>query len=166
MKPALAVYDELKKKVTLLYQKLKLFRYKNTVGRTLALPIIETLTLALYKQTQNIATKKAIWRDFQPPCSYKTLVVNMNRCVILALLVLCVILRLNRLRTHIVKHTDSEVIPREVKPFAALAGPDRADACPDLLALLVFARGPAMVENICSFSAYQYWRGKYQFWLK
>ena len=93
MKPAFAVYNELKKKVRFLYDKLKLFRYKKSVGRTLALPITETLTLALYKQTQNIATKKAIWKDFQPPCSYKTLVVNMNRCAILALLVLGIRLR-------------------------------------------------------------------------
>jgi len=41
-----------------------------------------------------------------------------------------------------------EVIPREVKPLAALVGPDRADARPDLLAVLVFARVPAVVEDI------------------
>src|SRR2546423_1401213 len=111
MTPALAVYNELKKKVSFLYQKLKLFKYEKSVGRTLALPITETLTLALYKQTQNIATKKAIWKDFEPPCSYKTLVVNMNRCAILALLVLMVILRLNRLKAHVVKHTDATDIP-------------------------------------------------------
>jgi hypothetical protein len=111
MAPALAVYNELKKKVTFLYEKLKLFKYENSVGRSLALPITETITLALYKKTHNIATKKAIWKDFQPNCSYKTLVVNMNRCAILALLVLMVILRLNRLNAHVVKHTDATDIP-------------------------------------------------------
>lgn len=111
MKPALAVYNELKKKVTFLYHKLKLFTYQNTVGRRLALPLIETITLALYKQTQNIATKKAIWKDFEPPCSYKTLVVNMNRRGLLALFILLVILRLNRAHAHPIKHTDNTDIP-------------------------------------------------------
>ena len=111
MKPALAVYHALKKKVTFLYRKLHLFTYENTVGRKLSLPIVETITLALYKQTQHIATKKAIWNDFQPPCSYKTLVVNMNRCALLALVVLMHILRINRKNAHLIKHTDSTDIP-------------------------------------------------------
>ena len=41
-----------------------------------------------------------------------------------------------------------EVIPREVKSLAALVGPDRADARPNFLAILVFARVPAVVEDI------------------
>ena len=111
MKPALAVYNELKGKVTFLYHKLKLFTYENTTGRTLALSISETITLALYKQTQNIQTKYAIWKDFQPSCSYKTLVVNMNRRALLAVFVRLHILKMNRLNAHIVKHTDSTDIP-------------------------------------------------------
>ena len=41
-----------------------------------------------------------------------------------------------------------KVIPREVKAFAALVRPDRADARPDLLTLFVFARIPAVIEDI------------------
>ena len=111
MKPALAVYNELKEKVTFLYRKLKLFTHENTTGRKLALSIIEIITLALYKQTQNIQTKIAIWKDFRPSCSYKTVVVNMNRYAMLALTILMHILRANRSRAHIVKHTDSTDIP-------------------------------------------------------
>ena len=107
----LAVYNELKKKVTFLYHKLKLFTYENITGRKLAVSIVETITLALYKQTQSIATKKAIWKDFQPTCSYKTLVVNMNRWALLALLILAIILRQNRKGTHLIKHTDATDIP-------------------------------------------------------
>lgn len=111
MNPALAVYNELKEKVTFLYHKLKLFTYEHTTGRKLSLSVIETITLALYKQTQNIQTKIALWRDFKPPCSYKTLVVNMNRYALLALTILMRILRTNRLHAHPVKHTDSTDIP-------------------------------------------------------
>jgi len=41
-----------------------------------------------------------------------------------------------------------EVIPGEVKSLPAFVRPDRADARPDLLAVLVFTRVPAVVEDI------------------
>ena len=44
--------------------------------------------------------------------------------------------------------SQGEIIPGEVKPLAAFIGPDRADARPDLLPVLVFARVPAVVEDI------------------
>jgi hypothetical protein len=111
MKPMLAVYNALKEKVTFIYHKLKLFTHEKTVGRKLSLSVIETAALALYKQTQNIATKKALWNDFRSSCSYKTLVVNMNRRALLALAILIRILRANRSSAHTVKHTDSTDIP-------------------------------------------------------
>ena len=49
---------------------------------------------------------------------------------------------------HGVTIPKGELIPGEVKPLAALVGPDRANARPDLLAVLVFARVPAVVEDI------------------
>ena len=58
-------------------------------------------------------TKKSLWNDFkkQLKCSYKTLVVNLNKCALLALVVLQNILKLNRRLSHPVKHTDSTDIP-------------------------------------------------------
>jgi len=44
--------------------------------------------------------------------------------------------------------SQGEVIPGEVKPLAALVRPDRANARPDFLAVLVFASVPAVVEDI------------------
>jgi hypothetical protein len=41
-----------------------------------------------------------------------------------------------------------EVIPCEVKAFAALIRPGRADAGPILLAILVFARVLAVIEDV------------------
>lgn len=111
MKNILQVYHQLKDKVTFFYHKLNLFKYENTTGRKLSLSIIETITLALYKQTQGITTKKAIWNDFNLHCSYKTLVVNMNRCALLALVVLSRILASNRNEAHPIKHTDATDIP-------------------------------------------------------
>src|SRR3989344_8439634 len=86
----LQVYQELKQKVTFLYKKLNLNTCEKTKGRKLKISIPDTITLALYKQTQGIPTKKSIWNDFRKTlkCSYKTLVVNINKCSILCLQIL------------------------------------------------------------------------------
>jgi hypothetical protein len=101
----------MKQKVSALYHQLNLKKYEQATGRPRSLSLIETLTLALYKQTQHIATKRAIWRDFQPLCSYKTLVVSLNRWALLALALLMKLLKMNQSNAHLVKHTDSTDIP-------------------------------------------------------
>ena len=107
------VYQELKQKVSFFYQKLKLFKYEKTKGRKLAIPIVDTITLALYRQASSRATKKSLWNDFKKTlkCSYKTLVVNINKCSILCLQILKCIFLANRKNSHIIKHTDSTDIP-------------------------------------------------------
>lgn len=111
MKTSLVVYTNLRRKVKVLYHHLELQRHEKQKGRKLAVPIIDTITLALYKQTNNIATKKRLHGMFQLKCSYKTLVVNMNRCALLALVILLAILRQNQKHAHFLKHTDSTDIP-------------------------------------------------------
>jgi hypothetical protein len=109
MKLTLQVYNELKQKVTFFYNKLNFKKYEKTKGRKLAISIIETITLALYKQTSTRKTKKSLWNDLRKylKCSYKTLVVNINRSVLLALVILLKIRNWNRQYAHLVKHTDS-----------------------------------------------------------
>lgn len=109
----LTVYQALKEKVSFIYEKLKLSKYHKSTGRKLKISIPNIITLALYKQTQGIPTKKSIWNDFKKilKCSYKTLVVNINRFAFLALLILKIILGTNRKNTHLVNHTDSTDIP-------------------------------------------------------
>lgn len=113
MKLAIQLYNELKQKVRFLYQKLNMSKYEKTKGRKLAISLADTITLALYKQASSRTTKKSLWNDFrkQLKCSYKTLVVSLNRCALLALIVLQKILGLNRKYSHPVKHTDSTNIP-------------------------------------------------------
>src|SRR3990167_8203236 len=107
------VYQELKQKVSFFYQKLKLFKYEKTKGRKLAISIIDTITLSLYRQASCRATKKSLWNDFRNilKCSYKTLVVNINKCSILCLQILKCIFLSNRQNAHLIKHTDSTDIP-------------------------------------------------------
>lgn len=113
MKFTLSLYNGIKQKVSFLYQKLKLNTFEKSKGRKLAISLIDTITLALYKQASSRLTKKSLWNDLKKflKCSYKTLVVNLNKCALLALIVLQKIMRLNEKNSHIVKHTDSTDIP-------------------------------------------------------
>ena len=110
MKTVISLYNETVAKVTFFFKQLHLTISKST-GRKLALTPENTIALSLFKQSQGIETKKSIWQIFNLKCSYKTLVVNMNRLAIYALLILKSILKWNRKNSHLVKHTDSTDIP-------------------------------------------------------
>lgn len=111
MKTSIQVYNNLKQKVSFLYAKLHLNTLEKTKGRKLLIPIIEILTLALFRARQNIASKKSLAEIFNLQKHYKTLVVNLNRFSALAALVLSVMIRMNRENTHVIKHTDSTDLP-------------------------------------------------------
>ena len=105
------VYDSIRQKVALLSKTLRFNKFQNKLGRKLALSIEDAISLAIFKQKQNIETKKSVWEIFHPPCSYKTLVVSMNRWMKLALTALALMLKVNRQGQHLIKHTDSTDIP-------------------------------------------------------
>jgi len=113
MKFTLTVYNELKQKVQFIYRKLHLNKYEKTKGRKLKISLPEIITLGIYRQTQGKETKKALWNDLKSylKCSYKTLVVNLNRSLFLCLLIIKTILQKNRDNSHWLKHTDSTDIP-------------------------------------------------------
>ena len=110
MKIVIPFFSNILTKVKFFYKQLKLKIHKST-GRPLAIKPEETIALSLFKQTNGIKTKKSIWKIFNLECSYKTLVVNMNRLSVYALLILNSILHWNRKNSHLVKHTDSTDIP-------------------------------------------------------
>lgn len=110
MKTVIKLYTDIVTKVRFFFNQLKLKLTKST-GRSLAIPPEEVIALALFKQSQGIPTKKAIWKIFALMCAYKTLVVNMNRLAFYALLILQMILKENQRNAHIVKHTDSTDVP-------------------------------------------------------
>jgi len=107
-------YNNLKEKISFFIKKLYLKKYVNKIGRKLALSLDDILTLALYKHQGQITTKKKLWETFEPPCSYKTLVVNINRFFTMALMILKLILKGNQKNSHLVKHIDSTDIPISV----------------------------------------------------
>ena len=103
-------YNSIVTKVEFFFKQLKIKLVKST-GRKLANTPEDTISLALFKQLQGIKTKKSVWEIFSLKCSYKTLVVNMNKLSVYALLILQSILKWNRKNAHLVKHTDSTDIP-------------------------------------------------------
>lgn len=113
MKFTLKLYNQFKQKVNHIYQQLNLSKYEKTKGRKLAISNTDTIALCLYQHASSRLTKKSIWNDFKDTlkCSYKTLVVNMNRCLGIALVILNKILSLNQEYSHLIKHTDSTDIP-------------------------------------------------------
>jgi Transposase DDE domain len=111
MKTVIQLYTDIVAKVTVFYEHLELHKLEKRTGRPLALSIIETIALSLFKQTSTIATKKAVWNIFRPRCSYKTMVVNMNKHAPLALCIFRVLLWINQKSAHLIKHTDETDVP-------------------------------------------------------
>jgi hypothetical protein len=110
MKTSIQIFSDMVAKVTFFIKQLNLKITKST-GRPLAITPEDTIALSLFKQKQGIETKKSIHQIFNLECTYKTLVVNMNRFAVHALVILQAILRWNQKNSHVVKHTDSTDIP-------------------------------------------------------
>ena len=103
----LTVFHKLKDVVTLLYDQLKLKDFELATGRPRSLTNQLVLTLALYKHTQGIPTKKQVYEDFTPDCTYKTLCESMNRLLPAFIRLLVALISYNRQIAHLVKYTDS-----------------------------------------------------------
>ena len=111
MKTSIQLYNVLEQIVQRLYTQLKLETQEKSKGRKLSLSIVQNISLAVFKQFNGIPTIKSVFNIFRPKCSYKTLVVNINRFVRQALFMLVLIMKSNLLQSHIIKHTDSTDIP-------------------------------------------------------
>ena len=111
MRTVIESFERIKQKVVSISKSLRFGKFVNKFGRKLALSIEDSISLALFKQRQGIETKKSVYEIFQPQCSYKTLVVSMNRWYKLALQIVGLILNRNRQSAHPIKHIDSTDIP-------------------------------------------------------
>lgn len=111
MSVVIQVFNKIHRVVSFFSKQLKFDKFKKQTGRRLALTIEETISLALFKQKNNIATKKAIYEIMEPCCSYKTMTINMNRFAHLAAIILALVMKLMRAGSHWIKHIDSTDIP-------------------------------------------------------
>lgn len=93
--------------------KLNLAHKTHPQGRPLKIRAEDALTLALYQHASTRQTKKSVYDDFKETlaCSYKTLVVAMNRAAIWSMRILFLVMRMGKSHAHVVKYTDATDIP-------------------------------------------------------
>lgn len=107
----IAIYNALRNAVQKVYTFLHLEKHESTTGRTLAIPLVDSIALAIFKQRQNIATKQSLFEMVEPPCTYKTFVEAINRAGAYLILFIALILKTNRKAAHLIKFTDSTDVP-------------------------------------------------------
>lgn len=107
------IYANLKHLVTQLFNQFKIAPPTPAIGRPKKISDIKAVTLSLYKQHSTRATKKSVYDDFKEElkCSYKTLVVAINRAALLTLRILLILMRLGKKQAHPVKYTDATDLP-------------------------------------------------------
>jgi len=113
METLIPAYNQIRTMVGRFSQHLKLQRYASKKGRPLAVGIEDAIALAIFKQTYNIATKRAVFKllGLKKKYTYKTMVVNINKRSPLALAMLFIVMRINRQNAHTIKHIDSTDLP-------------------------------------------------------
>lgn len=111
IKTSLKVFKSLRGIVTKVYHILNLKRYETLKGRKEIIKNVDAVTLALFKQSYGIATKKSLFKIIDPPCTYKTFVVSINRCLELLAKIIGFALVSNRFGCNMIKHTDSTDLP-------------------------------------------------------
>lgn len=111
LQTGITIYRALREIVIKVYHKLNLQRYETSKGRKEIIHPIDALTLALFKQAQGIATKQSLFEIMALACSYKTLVVSINRTLELLKRIIGFMAVSNRFRCSLVNHTDSTDLP-------------------------------------------------------
>ena len=111
----LKIFHNLKNRITQIVQsfKLNLTHKKNPQGRPLKIENLDAIALALYQHASSRATKKSVYDDLKESldCSYKTLVMAMNRAASFVMRILFILMRLGKRHGHIVKYTDATDLP-------------------------------------------------------
>lgn len=111
MNTFLTIYHRLKTIVAQIFTTLKLKEREHPNGRKPTLSNIEATTCAIFKQKQNIATKKSLWEILEPPLSYQKFVDALNRVASYLTRIIAVLLSRARKDPHLVKFTDATDIP-------------------------------------------------------
>lgn len=108
-----AIYVQLKSIVTQLSEDFNLFDATPKSGRPRKINNVDALALALYQHASTRVTKKSVYEDFKHVlrCSYKTMVVWMNKLAASSLRLLCIFMHVGKKQSHQVKYTDATDIP-------------------------------------------------------
>ncbi len=74
----LTAYSTLKTKVSQIFNSLKLPEREHPKGRKPTLTNSEAVTTAIFKQRQNVVTKKSLFEILEPSCKYNAFVRGKN----------------------------------------------------------------------------------------
>jgi len=111
MNESLTTYQNLKAIIADIFSSLKLKTREHPKGRKPALTNVEAVTCAILKQQQNIETKQSLYNIVEPPCSYNTFVVSINRTLDYLAIVIALIVSVFRKHAHTIKFTDATETP-------------------------------------------------------
>ena len=111
MNESITTYQNLKAIIADIFSSLKLKNREHPKGRKPSLTNIEATTCAVLKQQLNVATKKALCKVIEPPCTYKTFVESINRARPYLAPVIALVLKTFRCQAHLVKLTDATDVP-------------------------------------------------------
>src|SRR3989344_4643829 len=109
----LKILENLKQIITHLANEFKLNIFPAPTGRPRKIPAIESLALAEYMHRSSRATKISLYRDLKNvlKCSYKTLVVSLNKSAILAKQIIETLMAIFAREAHPIKYTDATDLP-------------------------------------------------------
>lgn len=111
MNLSIRVYQRIREVAKFFWGRLQLDRQLPQTGRPLKVAPADAIAAGLFKQKQNIKTKKAVFELLEPSCSYNRFVVSLNRWAKWGGTILALCLRVNRRDAHLVKHIDSTDLP-------------------------------------------------------
>ena len=111
MNTFITIYDKLKTIVSQFFSSLKFKEREHPIGRKPILANSEIVTAVIFKQRENIATKKGLYEILEPDCSYNRFVVQLNRVAKYLVAIITAITRFLRTGAHPIKFTDSTDIP-------------------------------------------------------
>src|SRR3989344_3735258 len=101
----------LKTIVSKIFNKLKFNEREHSKGRKPILTNSEIVTAVVFKQKQNIATKKSLYDILEPECSYNRFVVALNRAEKYLVAIIASVVNFLRKQSHLIKFTDSTELP-------------------------------------------------------
>ena len=104
-------FNSIKTIVSQFFKTLKWQEREHPIGRKPNLTNSEIVTAAIFKQRQNIATKKSLYEILEPECSYNRFVVQLNRVAKYLVAIITAVMKFLQPKARSIKFTDATDIP-------------------------------------------------------
>ena len=108
---SITTYHNLNTIVSNFFRTLKWNEREHPKGRKPLLTNSEIVTSVIWKQRQDIGSKKSLYEILEPPCSYNRFVVALNRVGRYLARIVTTVMNFLRTQAHIIKFTDSTELP-------------------------------------------------------